>query len=134
MHVRLFVLCGDGNVHSLLHALQDGVRKAKESDRQVSCAGSGVFLDFVAYHTVKKTDTDDVASHGMVDHLLRFEQSTVDLREIEGREILGLDENVVQLRETVPENQRIGEDGNAGDRAMLEEELLTSLNLLAIEP
>jgi hypothetical protein len=45
-----------------------------------------------------------------------------------------LDESAVQLRETVPENQRIGEDGNAGDRAILEEELLTSLNLLAIEP
>ncbi len=102
MHVRLFVLRGDGNVHSLLHALQEGVGKAKESDqgillidRHVSRAGSGVFLDFVAYHTVEKTDTDDVqkclievvdvASYGMDDHLLRFEQSTVGLREIEGR-------------------------------------------------
>ena len=65
MHVRLFVFRGDGNAHSLLHALQDGVGKPKGSDweillidRHVSGAGSGVFLDFVAYHTVEKGESE----------------------------------------------------------------------------
>ena len=100
--------------------------------------------DLVANHAVKETNTDDigeglfkivdVTADGCGDHLQCFDEPTVGESQVYGRDVLRLQENVVQLLETVANEKRVVKDRRQSDRRVLQEEMLAALDLFSVEP
>ena len=76
----------------------------------------------------------DVTADGRGDHLQCLDEPTVGESQVDGRDVLRLQENVVQLLETVANEKRVVKDRRQSDRRVLEEEMLAALDLFSVEP